>query len=108
MMKVFLFSIVLVALLFGVENKAPVAPVKATVKIAPVAAKVVPVGKPQFLMSVVPETTKVVLFDTVLVVKFDSIKVKNTLKDTIKLISSDTSHGYKYDTLRIKKPVIKK
>lgn len=106
-MKVFLFSLVLAALLFGVENKAPVAPVKVA-SVTPAATKVVPVGKPQFLMSVVPETTKVVLFDTVLVVKFDSIKVKNMLKDTTKLISSDTSHGFKYDTLRIKKPVIKK
>jgi hypothetical protein len=49
------------------------------------------------------DTTKVVLHDTLVSVKYDTIKVFNTFKDTIKFVKSDTVRTKRVDTLWTKK-----
>jgi hypothetical protein len=53
--------------------------------------------------TVVADSTKIAVVDSLLIIRHDTVKVTNTFKDTSKLVKSDTAHGLRYDTLRIKR-----
>jgi len=67
------------------------------------AAVISPAVKQQATKTVVADSTKIAVVDTLLIIRHDTVKVTNAFKDTIKLIKSDTAHGLRYDTLRIKR-----
>ena len=66
----------------------------------------------QYLRTVKCDTSKVIVQQTLTVLKYDTVKVVNQYKDTLKLIKSDTTRSVRIDTLApvkpIRTPVVKK
>lgn len=78
----------------------------AAVPAVKVAAKVVPAGQVDKVVvekSVVSDTSKVVLMDTLLAVRHDTVKVIKTWRDTVKLVKKDSVVTSRVDTLWTKK-----
>ena len=73
---------------------------------APAVKAVVPAGPVDKVVvekSVVSDTQKVVLTDTLLAVRHDTVKVIKTWRDTVKLVKKDSVVSTRVDTLWTKK-----
>ena len=71
-----------------------------------VKAPVVPAGPVDRVVvekSVVSDTSKIVLTDTLLAVRHDTVKVIKTWRDTVKLVKKDSVVSTRVDTLWTKK-----
>jgi hypothetical protein len=68
---------------------------------APVPAAKAPAQKVIYTKSVVSDSVRTAVVESLLVVRHDTVKVATTLKDTTKAVRSDTTHGIRVDTLRL-------
>jgi hypothetical protein len=82
-----LLLLILVVIVFA-ETKPAVTPVKDKVLVESVTTI---------------DTSKIVLSDTLLAIRHNTVKVVKTLKDTVKLVKADTTKIVKIDTLWTKK-----
>jgi len=71
----------------------------AITKVTPIVQKT----KTDVKVSVKPDTIKVPVCDTLIVIKYDTTKITATLKDTTKVTKLDTTKATKLDTLKTHK-----
>jgi hypothetical protein len=88
---------------FITEGIAILALLIALVSGAEVAKKAAPAEKKIYTKTVLSDSVRVAVVESLLVVRHDTVKVAVTLKDTTKAVRADTTHGYRVDTLKIKR-----